>query len=193
MTEFNFFETLEKSKGAGQGLSLSRVIRLAVLIVAACAVLYGVFAFQTVQLKLQLAYLSVREADETLLKKYGATQDVSRLVSIAGTDAQFMDKLEDYAESASTGNVQLLELINNCMVDGSHLLHITVSGEIVALEGYAKDITSLMEIESNFRTSGHFKGVLIEQAEDESKAENLLKFSCQLTLEGGAILDEDAQ
>lgn len=191
MNSFNYFSLYHDTKRGGKGFSVKKAARSALLLTLLCLLVYGFVSFQTLQRKSQLALLAEIKMDEGFNRAYTATTQVESLVKATEQEALFLEQLGVYCETLDTGNFRLTEVIDACVPEHIQLSRIGVSGKQVTLEGYAPSVDTLTAIERSFRETGYFEFVLVSTLENNPPADRALKFACLLTLDGGAIPDEN--
>ena len=190
MNGFNYFALNHSAKGRKAGLRTKHILIVFAFLLIACLLVYVFFFYQVLQRQRQLAFLQEIKLNEDFNKQYTTATRIDERVQQAEQETEFLNALSTYSETLDTGSRKLVDLIDNCMVTGTQLTRISVSGLIVSLDGYIKNIEMLTTIDKSFRETGQFSFVLVKAVENEGLSNGMFKFSCQLTLNGGAVTDE---
>lgn len=190
MNGFNYFSFENHAKGAKKSLGIKGVVIIFAFLLILCALVYAFISFQVLQRQSQLAFLQDIKLNADFNQQYTTAVKIEERMKQAEQEAAFLNQLSTYSRTLDTGSRKLVDLIDNCMVTGTQLTRISVSGMIVSLDGYIKNIEMLTTIEKSLRETGQFSFVLVKAVENEGLNNGMFKFSCQLTLNGGAVTDE---
>lgn len=190
MNGFNYFSFEYHAKGAKKSLGIKGVVIIFAFLLILCALVYAFISFQVLQRQSQLAFLQDIKLNADFNQQYTTAVKIEERMKQAEQEAAFLNQLSTYSRTLDTGSRKLVDLIDNCMVSGTQLTRISVSGMIVSLDGYIKNIEMLTTIEKSLRETGQFSFVLVKAVENEGLNNGMFKFSCQMTLNGGAVTDE---
>lgn len=189
MNYFNFFSQYSGGKQeTGDGKKL--LLAISAIAIVLCVGFYGFTLFRCFRYQAQLDYLNEIKTNQTFIEQHAAAIKVSSKIGGAEKELSFMEKLELYADTVSTLNTDLLDLINNCVITGAYVSETKLEGTELELKGYAVDLDTIITIEENFRNSGKFSNILMRTIGKDTGGSNLVVFQCLLQLDGGAILSE---
>lgn len=189
MNYFNFFSQYSGNRQtSGDGKKILLAVSLAAILL--CTGIYGFNVFRCIRYQSQLNYLNEIKTNPIFIEQHAVATKVSARIGGAEKELGFMQRLGPYADVVSTLNTGLMDLIDQCVIDGAYLSTLDLDGIDLGLTGYAADLTAITTIERNFRNSGKFSNVLMRTIENDTQSTNMISFSCQMKLDGGAILDE---
>ena len=191
MNGFNYFALYSGVKQQKNGLDIKKIIRSFFVLLSICAIVYGLFCYKLTRYQSQLEYTNSIKMDTGFNAQYSIAAQVASKIKSAEAEYRFAEALDNCVILLNTGNQTLISLINNCINGRGYLTRISVDGRVVKLDGYVTDINTLTAIERSFRASGAFTFVLVETVEENGMDVSTKTFTCQLTLEGGAILYEN--
>jgi hypothetical protein len=189
MNYFNFFSQYSGGRRAASNGKKS-LITVSLIAVLFCVGIYGFYMFRCSSYQSQLDYLNEIKTNETFIKQYSVATKVADQIGGAEKELIFMQLLELYADTVSTLNTSLMDLIDECVIDGVHLSSVDLDGLNLDLKGYAPDLTTIIMVEQKFRNSGEFSSVLMRTAENDAESTGMVSFNCILQLDGGAIPNE---
>lgn len=189
MSTFNYFSLYRESKQAEKRIGAKHILIWGLLAVMLCSVVYAFFFFQVLMRRHQLAVISEIKMNESFNQQYSAAVQASDHVFAAELTEHFLGLLILYAETIDTGNDRLFGTIDRCTAGEGEVSRISVSGNQVTVEGYVADMDRLTKVERNFRSTGAFSSILMTTV-GKTQSNDMLQFSCQMTLDGGAILNE---
>lgn len=193
MTNFNYFSLCNASKGAAAKVNTRAIIGAGVAVVVLGVVVYGFFGAQVLLRNSQLSFVQRIQQDPLFTEQHKQSLAMTTNADIAQKDLAFLENLEGYYDKISTANLDLFNLINNAVVGGAKIVRFSIADKTVTLEGTAPNIDVVTTIEKNFRQTGKFISVLISTVNHDDSPEAAaepVKFSGQLVLDGGAIINE---
>ncbi len=192
MNHFNYFSSYSESRRAKQFYNTKTLVIGAVTFTVLCAVVYGIFSFRVINRQRQLDFLNEIKQNEGFNQQFSDANKISEYIRSVDQELLFLEKLEEYADRANTANDALLDLIQNSL-NGAIPARIAVSGNAITIDGYVDSVEQLITMEKSFRQTQMFQNVLVDTVSAKDGETDLLKFTCQLTLNGGAVQNEEKE
>lgn len=184
MNYFNFFETAQKEK---KPLNVKLLAGFFLgLIVVCIAGTYFVKKTRLENAKKDLAFLQQVQNDPGFRAQYSAERNLQKNVDKVEGDYAFLATLDWAVDHASTVRRDLIEKVFACMGKNAKIIKMTVGGSDIALEGVARNLQTLIDVEKSLNTCGLFTDVFVSSAKaDNNTDENgadAVTFSCHLTI-----------
>ena len=190
MNYLNYFSQCDKREQSYKSAKAKNVI----LIFGALALLligtYFYFAIKGFVYNRQLVYLQKIKTNENFNNQCLISSEVASIVDESNKDYNVILEHNYASPILNTADKELIDLIDSCMENDSHIEHLNISNKSISLDGVAEDISIISKIEKNLRDSDAFENVQIYIIEngissDDSETEsNEHNFSCELLLKG---------
>lgn len=192
MNYFNFFENVRKQKKALNIPLISGILVGLVLVVMLCS--YLSLRGQLNYAQKDLAYLKQIQRADGFRKQYSQAEALQKDLTRAEQDLTFLGTVDYAAENGTTVSRELVETIVACFGRNAKVIKLTVSGSEISIEGLARNLQTLIDVETNLNAEGSFCDVFISSAkEDTHPDENgsqAVTFSCKMKLVQKAEEDE---
>lgn len=190
---FNYFPLCDKRKGAG-GMNAKTLAGLAALLILVCGGLYGWYSFLCIRYQEQADYLVRLKADEGFLQQCAVAQTVATQIGGAEKEMEYLGLLDGFAETTNTVNSRLSETLEACLPTGASLSSIEVLQKEITLTGSAPDLPAVAAMERSLRRTKAFSEVIMTELTDSSgEGTSAIRFSCELILDGGAIINAEQE
>lgn len=192
MNHFNYFSSYSESRRAKQFYNTKTLVSGAIAFTVLCVVVYGIFSFRVINRQRQLDFLNEIRQNEGFNEQFADANKISEYIRSVDQEMLFLEKLGEYTDRANTANDALLELIRNSL-SGAIPARIAVSGNAITIDGYVDSVQQLITMEKSFRQTQVFQNVLVDTVSVKDGESDQLKFTCQLTLNGGAVQNEEKE
>lgn len=184
MNYFNFFENVRKEKKALNIPLISGILVGVVLVLVLLS--YLSLKGQLNSAQKDLAYLKQTQSAAGFRKQYSQVEALQKNLTQAEKDLTFLATVDYAVENGTTISRELVEEIVSCFGRNAKVIKLTVSGNEIAIEGLARNLQTLIDVETNLNAAGNFGDVFISSAkEDTHPDENgsqAVTFSCKMKL-----------
>lgn len=182
MNHFNFFENANKEK---KGLNIPLIS--AFLFVCAALVLGGMYLSAEIKLasaKKQLDYLVSVESDAAFKKQYSEEKSLENSLNSAENDYVFLRTAELLVKDGTTVDDGMIKTVFSYFPKGMAIEKMTVSYNSITIDGVAKNLQSLINVEKKLRASEYFSYVFVTTAKEDThtgeNGEDAITFNCKL-------------
>ena len=182
MNHFNFFENSNKEK---KGLNVPLIA--AVLFVCAAVVL--AFMYLSAKVKLlnaekQLDYLCSVEENAAFKKQFSEEKALESKLTSAESDYVFLRTAELIVKDSTTVDDGMIKTVFSYFPKGMTIEKMTVSYNSITIDGVAKNLQSLINVEKKLCASEYFSYVFVTTAKEDThtgeNGEDAITFNCKL-------------
>ncbi len=184
MNHFNFFENVQKEKKPMN----TAVISFMLIGLTLCFLLgsYLLLKGRLSTVNNDLAYLERVQNDPAFKRQYKQETDLQKKVDKAEADYSFLAAADWAVGNGSTVSRELVEELIACMGRNAKVIKMSVSGSELTVEGLAKDLQTLIDVESNLNLCGRFEKVFVSSAKEDThtdeNGDEAVTFSCRMNI-----------